>query len=316
MTLDSIKEEILRANKIAILTHENPDGDAIGSSLAMYNTLKNMGKDVDVIMPEFAKIFNFLPYANEIKNITEITNYDLVISLDCADIKRLNGAATIFENAKMTVSIDHHGTNTMFANLNYVDPASPACAQILVSILNYWKIEISKEIGECLITGIITDTGGFKYSNVTVETFEFAAELLAKGVNISNIYERVLQTRTLAKFNLTKIALNRLELLENGKVAFTYINKEDIENTHAEMGDHEGIVEEGRGIEGVEVSVFLRENEKGYRVSLRSSKNVNVSDVCIIFGGGGHPRAAGCTMNYPLEVAKEKILNEIRLQLK
>lgn len=315
MTLDNIKEEVNRANKIVILTHENPDGDAMGSSLATYHAIKSLGKQVDVVIPEFARIFSFLPGVNEVKKEAEDINYDLAIALDCGDLKRLNGATSLFENAKMTISIDHHGMNTMFANINYVDPVAPACAQILVSLFNYWGTEITKEIGECLITGIITDTGGFKYSNVTVETFEFAAELLSRGVNISAIYERVMQTISLSKFELTRIALNRLELLEDGKVAFTYITQEDEEKVHAEVGDHEGISEQGRCIEGVEVSVFLRENDKGFRVSMRSSKNVNVSDIGLMFGGGGHAKAAGCFMPYSLEVAKEKLLHEIKRQL-
>ena len=315
MTLDSIKEEIDRAKTIAVLTHENPDGDAIGSALAMYIAMKNLNKEVDVIIPEFAKIFDFLPCIEEVKRESEILKYDLVISVDCADFKRLNGATVIFENAKMTISIDHHGTNSMFANLNYVDPASPACAQILASIFNYWEIAITKEIGECLITGIITDTGGFKYSNVTVETFEFAAELLSRGINISKIYERALQTMSFAKFKLLQISMDRLEFLENGQIAFTYIMKEDEEKVNADVGDYEGIVEQGRSIEGVEVSVFLRQREDGFRVSMRSTEKVNVADICLIFGGGGHEKAAGCYMDYPLDVTKEKIINEIRLQL-
>jgi len=228
----------------------------------------------------------------------------------------LNVDSYIFENAKISISIDHHGTNTMFANINYVDPVAPACAQILASLFNYWGFEITKEIGECLITGIITDTGGFKYSNVTVETFEFAAELLSKGVNISKIYEKTMQIMPLSKFELSKIAMNRIELLEDGKIAFTYINIEDEKNVNAEVGDHEGIVEFGRSIEGVQVSIFMRETDKGYKVSLRSNEAVNASDVCLIFGGGGHPRAAGCTMTCSLESAKDKLINEIKLQMK
>lgn len=315
VTLDNIKEEIERASTIALLTHEYPDGDAMGSTLGMYNALKIMGKRVDAIVPEFARTFEFLPGANEIKKEPYFPEYDLVIALDCADLKRLNGAKNIFENAKMTISIDHHGINSMFANINYVNPASPACAQILVSIFDYWNIDITKEIGECLITGIITDTGGFKYSNVTVETFDFAAELLSKGINISKIYERVMQTITKSRFELTRIANNRLEILENGKIAFTYVKKEDEEKVNTEPGDYEGIVEQGRSIEGVEVSVFLRETDKGYKVSLRSGQYLNVADICYIFGGGGHEKAAGCTMPYSLEVSKEKILNEIKLRL-
>lgn len=314
MTLDDIKEEIRKANKIVILTHESPDGDAIGSSMAVFLALKSNNKDVDIIIPEMPRTFEFLPGISEIKKESDIEKYDLAIALDCADLKRLNGVATYFENAKKTIVIDHHSVNTMFGHYNYVNPVSPACAQILFGMFEYFGIEITKEIGTCLITGIITDTGGFKYSNVTAETFEFAASMLEKGVNISNIYEKVMQTVTLSRFNLTKIAIDRLELLENGRIAFTYITMEDEKKVNAEFGDHEGIVEQGRSIEGVMVSVFFRETENGYKVSLRanSNSNVNVADICIIYGGGGHIKAAGCLMQYPLEIAKERIIEEIR----
>ena len=316
MTLDNISEEIKKAESIVILTHESPDGDAMGSSLAVYLQLKAMGKDVDVIIPEFARTYNFLPGASEIKKEGRQDGYDLAIALDCADMKRLNGFSEYFENAKRTISIDHHGVNTMFADLNFVDPVAPACAQILVSIFQYFDLEITKEMGECLITGIITDTGGFKYSNVTVETFEFAAGLLEKGVNISSIYEKVMQIISKSRFDLSRIAINRLELHEDGKIAFTYITKQDEESVNAEVGDTEGIVEQGRCIEGVEVSVFLRETDKGFKISLRSSSYVNVSDIALIFGGGGHIKAAGCLISAPLEVAKEKIISQIKMHLK
>lgn len=202
-----------------------------------------------------------------------------------------------FENAKTKISIDHHGTNTMYADLNFVNPDSPACAQILIVILNYFNIEITKEIGTCILAGIITDTGGFKYSGVTAETFEFVAWLLNKGVNVSSVYRKVLQTRTKSNFELNRIASDRLEFFENGKIAFTYITKADEDLVNSETGDHEGIVDIGRDIEGVEVSIFIREvPDKGLKISLRSNEYVNVSDVALLFGGGGHPRAAGCNM--------------------
>ena len=182
MTLDDIKEEIKKAKKTVILTHESPDGDAIGSSMAVYLALKNNNKDVDVIIPEMPRTFDFLPRVNEVKKESDVEKYDLAIALDCADLKRLNGFATYFENARKTIVIDHHSINTMFGQYNYVDPVAPACAQILFGILEYFGVEITKEIGTCLITGIITDTGGFKYSNVTADTFEFAANMLEKAL--------------------------------------------------------------------------------------------------------------------------------------
>lgn len=311
MTLDNILEEIKKAEKIVILTHEHPDGDAIGSSLAMYHALKAFGKHPDVIIPMHSKVFNCLPGVEDIKTESNIENYDLAISLDCATIKMLNGFANYFENAKVKVCIDHHSTNTMFGDYNYVNPAAPACAQILLVILEYFGIEMTKEIGTCILAGIITDTGGFKYQGVTAETFEFAAWLLNKGVNVSSIYRQVLETKTKPNFELHRIASNRVEFLADGKIAYTYITAEDEAKVGAESGDHEGIVDMGRCVEGVEVSIFIRQTEKGCKISLRSNNYVNVSDACSIFGGGGHARAAGATIQGTIEQAKEKVLSEV-----
>ena len=316
MTLDNIIDEIGKANNIVILTHEMPDGDAVGSSLALYTGLKQLGKDVDVVIPEYSKTFEFLPNSKEIRKEGRSGTYDLAIALDCGDIKRLNGFANYFEDANTRISIDHHSSNTMFADYNFVNPTAPACAQILVTVLEALGIIINKEIGTCLLTGIITDTGGFKYKGVTSETFEFVAELLNKGVNVSDVYKKVLQIVSKTRFQLMQIAINRLEFFEDGKITFTYITKEDEEKVGAGNNDHDGIVEMGRDIEGVEISIFLRETDNGYKISLRSNEYVNVSDICLMFSGGGHLRAAGGNINLPFEQAKEKIIGECKKYLK
>ncbi len=315
MTLDNILEEIKKANSIVLLTHQSPDGDAIGSSLAFYIALKQMGKNPDLIIKEMPRVFGFLPCANEVKQESNIQGYDLAIALDCATEARIDGREEFFENAKVTISIDHHESNKMFAEHNFVNPAAPACAQILIGIFEYIGIEITKEIGTCILTGIITDTGGFKYSTISPETFEFTASLLARGVDVSEIYKKVLQIKTKSHFKLSQIATSRLEFLEDEKITFTYITKEDEKKVNAEPGDHEGIVELGRDIEGVEVAILLRETDEGYKASLRSNGEVNVSDVCMMFGGGGHPAAAGCTIPYSLEDAKQKIISQVKANL-
>ena len=311
MTLDDILEQINKAEKIVILTHENPDGDAIGSSLAMYHALKAYGKNPDIIIPDYPKTFNCLPGINEIKTESNEERYDLAISLDCASIKMLNGFDKYFESAKVKILIDHHSTNTMFGDYNYVNPDAPACSQILLVMLEYFGIEVTKDIGTCILTGIITDTGGFRYQGVTSETFEFVAWLLNKGVNVSKVYRQVLQNKTKPNFELHRIANNRIEFLADGKITYTYITKEDEEKVGAETGDHEGIVEMGRDVEGVEVSIFVRQTEKGCKISLRSNDYVNVSEACSVFGGGGHPRAAGCTIPGSIEQVKDKIIKEV-----
>lgn len=318
MTLDNIIEEIKKAENIVILTHETPDGDAIGSSLAMKLALKQLGKEADLIIKEFPRIFDFLPDRENIKQESNIEKYDLAISLDCADFKRLIGNE-YFEKAKQTIVIDHHGSNKMYGDINFVNPVSPACCQILIGMFQYFNININKDLGTCILTGIITDTGGFKYSGVTPETFEFTAELLEKGVNVSEIYKRVLQTKTKANFELMKRAIERIEFLENGKVTFTYISNKDLIDVNAKIGDHEGLVEVGRDIEGVEVSIFIRQKEDDesiYKVSMRSNDYVNVSDVCLMFGGGGHERAAGATIQGNVEQVKQKIMKELKKVLK
>ena len=318
MTLDSILEEIKKANNIVILTHETPDGDAIGSSLAMMFVLKSFGKNPHVIIPEYSDCFKFMPGIEEIKTDTDIEKYDLAIAVDCADGKILKGYSQYFEKAKSKIVIDHHSSNKMYGDINYVDPVSPACCQILISIFDYYGIEITKEIGTCIITGIITDTGGFDY-NVTPETFDFAAMLLRKGINISDVYKKALRTKTRASFELNRITNNRMEFLENGQIAFTYITLEDEEKVGAKTGDHEGIVDIGRNIDGVEVSIFLHQvadKEKGFKISLRSKDYVNVSDACVMFGGGGHPRAAGAFCIGTPDQIRDKLVTEIKTQLR
>lgn len=318
MTLDEIIKEIKDSNSIVILTHEAPDGDAIGSSLAFKLGLKKVGREADLIMTKYAKTFDFLPSADEIKTSSDIEQYDLAISLDCATIKRLDNRK-YFDNAKRTIVIDHHGSNNMFGDTNYVNPVSPACAEIVLEMLTYYNIEIDKEIGTCLMTGIITDTGGFQYPSTTADTFEYAAEMIRKGVDVADICKRTLQTKTKANFELAKRIMQRMELFANDRIAFSYVTKKDLEETNAQEGDHEGLVNIGRSIEGVEVSIFLREipdEENTYKISMRTVDYVNASDVCLMFGGGGHPRAAGATAQGKLEQIKDKIIKETMKYLK
>ena len=231
-------------------------------------------------------------------------------------LKRLDNKE-YFEKAKKTIVIDHHGSNNMYGDINYVNPVAPACSEILLAMFSYYGIEVDVKIGTCLMTGIITDTGGLQYPSTTADTFEYAAELLRKGVDIADICKRTLQTKTKANFELTKRVMDRMELLEDGKVAFSYIDQKDMDEVNAEEGDHEGLVNIGRNIDGVEVSIFIRqkENENAYKVSMRSGSYVNVSDVCLMFGGGGHPRAAGALIQGSVEQVKDKLVNEVKKYL-
>ena len=315
-TIDQISESIRKSKNIVIVTHENPDGDAVGSALAMYHALNILNKNVDVIIPEYSKCFDELPGIDNVIKESD-KKYDLAISVDAATDKLLNVWVKYFRDADKRIVIDHHSTNSMFGDINYVDLSSPACAQVIYMLFKHYGWDITPEIGTCIMAGIITDTGGFQYSGVSKDTFNIAAELLDAGVNISKVYKKVFDTKTRSSFELRKIAINRMEFLEDGKIAFTYVTNDDERNVNAGVGDYEGIVSEGRSVEGVEVSIFLHELKDGeFKISLRSNSYVNVSDVCIMFGGGGHMKAAGAKMKADPLVIRDKIVNEVKRYLK
>ena len=309
--LDNIIDAINRADRIGIFTHISPDGDAIGSSLALYMGLKQLKKDVEVIVDECSLCFNFLPCIDDVKSKGD-GKYDLVIALDCASKPRLFDTNNCFDKCEVSVVIDHHVSNTYYGRYNYVEGDSPAVCMTLVKILKRLCVSINLDIGTCLMAGIITDSGGFRYSSVDDETFEFAANMLDVGVNISDIYYRTFDVKTRAQFDLSRIALDRMKFYSKDRIALTYVTLADMKKTKALVGDHEGIVNVGRNIEGVLVSIFLREDEDGcFRVSLRSNNDINVSDVAEVFGGGGHENAAGCIMECELETAIKLLVKEV-----
>ena len=311
MTLDNILDEINNANSVVLMAHENPDGDAIGSCLAFYLAIKDKVKRVDVLVKQYAACYSFLPGIEDVKTSTDIKQYDVAICLDCPELKRVDQEyRQCFTNSKVKVQFDHHARNTMFADYNIVDQASPAVCQILVYSFEYMNIELNKDIMTNLMNGVITDTVGFRHSNTNADAFEFASYALTRGINIEKIYRTTLTTISHEKFELQKLAMERMEFYADGKIAFTYEVFDDDKRIGTGPGDSDGIVEIGRTIEGVEVSIFLYEKEDGFKASLRSNEYVDVSEICMTFGGGGHLKAAGATMEMPLEEAKEAIIKE------
>ncbi len=314
--LEKIKEKIEAAHNILILTHENPDGDAVGSSLGFMHALKKIGKQVTVLIPEINNMYSFLPGFSEIKHeIENVEDFDLCIALDSSDTERLFICKPYFEKIEHTIVIDHHITNQNFGDVNYVNAVASSTCQNLIIVLAAMEIAINKEMAECIYTGILTDTGGFRY-NTQSETFEFAAMLLETVIDISKIYRIVFDTTTEKRTRLLSRALDRLEILEDGKIAFTYITTQDVDELQNEDGDYENIVNYGRNISGVEVSIFAREKDGRYKISLRANEYVDVSQIASKYAGGGHLRAAGLEMAMPLEQVKQTLVEEIKKQLK
>lgn len=307
--MEKVVNSIINSSSIAILTHEKPDGDAIGSATSLYTSLKRLGKDVDLIIPEYPPVFNYLESLKE--SVTDsLKDYDLAITVDCAQVSRIGQISDIFSHGKTKLVIDHHASNNNYGDINLIKMTS-SCCQIIFDVILALNVEIDKNIGNALITGILTDTGGFKNSDVDKKTFEIAGYLYDRKTEISKVYTTLMQTKSKARFELYKMAINRLELYYNDKIAFTYISKEDVDNVGAVFGDHEGLVDIGKEVEGVEVSIFLREEDDFYKISLRSNDYVDVCKIAMTFGGGGHKKAAGCNINLPFSKAKEAIISEV-----
>lgn len=303
-----IKELIENSKSIGLLAHENPDGDAIGSLIAFYLILRDMDKDVEVIASKIPERFKYLEDIDKIVDNSQ-KNFDLVIVLDCASKKRIGQIDNIVDRASQVIVIDHHVSNTLYGDINYIEGNTSSCAQVLYYLFKEWKWNINKECGKALMTGVLTDTSGFKNDNVDKNTYLMTAEMLDEGIDIYNLQREVLTIVTKPQLELKRIALDRLEFFDNGKIAFSYVTKKDMDSVGAMVGDHEGLVEIGRDIIGVEVSIFMREDE-GFKISLRSNGRVKVNEIAEFFDGGGHEMAAGLSIDKNLEDAKNDIIRE------
>lgn len=306
--MNSILKEINNCNNVLLLTHENPDGDAIGSVVAMYHMLRNLGKKVDAVVPVVPPVYSFMNAINKLATSSD-KSYDLAIVLDCATKERIGQNNGEFSRCKKSIVIDHHISNTNYGDINHIEAESSSCCQVLYYIFRKFKVKITKEMAEAFVVGVLTDSGGFANDNISKKTFTMIADLYDTGIDFHNIFYTVLSMKSKAQFTLMKKTIDRLELLDNGKIAFSYITKEDFVSSGARVGDHEGLVDIGRNIEGVEVSIFIREDDC-YHLSLRSNGHISVNVIAAKFGGGGHVMAAGAKIMGNFEETKAKVIEE------
>lgn len=315
---NSIKNIIDSSDLIYIASHLNPDGDNLGSLAAMYLALKNYGKNVYMIEnDEIPVAQRFLPGLNEAVKSSELKGKpDLFITLDCADLERIGeDAIKLFLSAEKTINIDHHKTNTNFADINIVDFNAPATGEILYKVLKDSDIELNREIATCIYEAISSDTGSFKYDSVRKSTFIAASELLDYDIDINEIAINLYQNRSIEKTNLLIHAMNSLEFYADNKIAFVTLSDDDIRNFNASKSDADGIVEFIRDISTVEIAIFLKDKKDSVKLSLRSKTKVDATKIASYFGGGGHIRAAGATINLPFTEAKKKVIELAEMEL-
>ena len=260
----------------------------------------------------------FLTNANKIRHIRETDGkkeYDLFIALDCGDAGRLGMAGQYFEVAKSTFCVDHHISNQSFADFNYIFPNASSTCELVYQLLDSSKI--TKEIAECIYLGIVHDTGVFQYSCASSKTMEIAGKLMDKGIDYSRIVDETFYIRTFAQQQILGKALMDAELHFDGMCISSVIKRKQLEKFHVEPKDMDGIVSTLRSTTGVEVAIFVYPNENDtYKVSLRSASYVDVAEIAVEFGGGGHSRAAGLSMEGKPDDILKKVLAKVKKQLK
>ena len=310
--IEKLAELIGSSKKIFLSTHINPDGDGIGSGLALVNKLTKMGKKVDFINRDpMPAIYKFLPGSQRVKQAKKVTGrYDLAIVLECPELERNGGIIDYTEQVKVTVNIDHHLGNTMYGDLNIVDPKASAVGEQLYRIMRELKWEVDKDVATCIYTSIVTDTGSFRYSNTSPDVHIIASELLKEGANPEYISSEVYAS-TQAASKLLNMMLGKMKF--EGKIGYSFLTKKMFRDTGAQDSETDNFINNIRAIRTVEIAMLFKElGRASVKVSFRSKNGADVNILARRFKGGGHKHAAGAVINYPLSKAMKLVLSEVR----
>ena len=313
--MKNVIQIIEESKSIYIAAHINPDGDSVGSTLALSMALKKMNKDVTpLLVGEIPADYTFLPKVDLYKDYSgEINPSDLFIALDCGDIDRLGNNKPILDLSTNVINIDHHISNTNFGNINLVDEEAAATGEIIYHLIKAMGIEIDIDMATCLYTAISTDTGSFMYDNVTAETHDIIADLIRIGIDKSDINIQLYGSRSMAKTRLFIEVLSTLKLYNDDKIAIVQVTQKMLQNTGTSLDDTEGIISFVREIDSVEVACILKESDElKTKISMRSKKYINVSDIANNFNGGGHIRAAGGTIHENIKDVESIVVNKIK----
>ena len=314
MKFNQLEELIKNSKKILIVSHINPDGDAIGSVSSMYTTIyDNFKKKSDIlVIGHLPNCYKSLPNIDKAEfKFNDSMVYDLVITLDVASLDRLSNAKILFDKAVKTINIDHHKTNNGFGDINVVSPEASSTGEVLLGIYNEQNWEISLDSAVGLYTAILTDTGGFRYENTSENVFKSAAQLVKIGINPNEIYKNCYEKKSKNFVMFQNYCINKAVFVDDDKIAYSTVYKKDIEKFHGEEDFTEGLVEILRAIDTTDIAILAKEiDSKTTKISMRSKKS-DVADICSVFGGGGHTFAAGCTVKTNVEGAVKRILKTI-----
>jgi phosphoesterase RecJ-like protein len=310
--LSQVIELIERKNFFMITSHIRPDGDGLGSGLALYWILRQMGKDANVVLKDRVPPgYLVLPGSDEVLVQSDVEEtYDAAFVIECSDVER-PGLPSL--KNQFVVNIDHHSTTIPFGDINWIDSTAAAVGEMIYNLSKALGVEVTKEIAECLYTALLTDTGSFHFSNTTERTLKIASELVRRGVEPARISQALYYSYPFSRIKLMGLVLSKIERDESGRIAWVTMDREAMEEAGASEEDSDGIVNHALSIDEVEAVAFFKElTPRVYRVSLRSKGKINVARVAEQFGGGGHRNAAGCRIEDDFEEARRRVIEGLQ----
>ncbi len=297
--IEKIADVVKSGNRFLVASHVNPDGDAIGSVLALSLAMRKMGKEVVSYSADGVPYqFEFLPMADTVTNdLDGDVSFDAVFVVDCSDLDRVGRGFREMVDAKLWINIDHHLTNSDFADITLLDRRACSTGYLVYEVIKDLPIDLDRDIAENIYATILVDTGSFRYSNASEDAFRVAGEMVALGVSPWHVASMVYENQPPGRMKLLGMVLDTLEISSGGRVASVVVTREMMEKTGMGAAATDGFVNYPRSISGVEVALLVRETGDGeYKVSYRSKGKVNVADLARSFGGGGHRNAAGCVL--------------------
>ena len=310
--LSQVVQLIEQKQRFMITSHVRPDGDGLGSGLALCWMLKALNKDADVVLRDrVPPAYEVLPGSELVivqDDVSEI--YDGAFIIECSDVER-PGLPSL--GNQFVVNIDHHSTTVPFGDINWIDSTAAAVGEMIYNLCKALGVEVTKEIAECIYTALLTDTGSFHFSNTTERTLKIASELVRRGVEPARISQALFYSNSYSKIRLLGLVLSNIERDESGRIAWITMDRATMYETGASEEDSDGIVNHALSIDEVEAVAFFKELSPGaYRVSLRSKGKHNVAKVAELFGGGGHRNAAGCRITADLDEVKQVIIEGLQ----
>jgi len=318
--MEQIIDQLKRGRRVLIVSHTNPDGDAIGSLIATGYFLSSLGKETVMFNESpIPAVYRFLAGVERVKRrLNAEEAFDTAVVLDCGDLSRAGRAVPVIDRIPAVINVDHHVTNTRFGHFQLIDPEACATAEIIYRLIVAMNVPVSLEIANAIYTGILTDTGSFRFSNTNRSAFEICEKMVARGADPYRIAQRVYGTYSLGRIKLLNLALDSIEISSNGALSMMAVTQQMLRETQARPEDTDGLINYAKGIEAVKVAVLIeelnhdrasREGTLPYHVSLRSNGTVDVAAVAAAFGGGGHASAAGFSIDATLPEIKSKIMD-------